>query len=56
MRKWEKYLPAVTLLFPGGLFIVGAWLAVEFICRGDNLAEDYRKGLPPNCKRQEESS
>ena len=56
MTKWGKYLPVVTLLFPGGLFIAGAWLAVEFICRSDNLAEDHRKGVADNRKRQEEGS
>ena len=45
MKKWGKYLPVVTLLVPGGLFILGAWLAVELIRHGDSLAEDYREGL-----------
>ena len=54
VKKWGKYLPVVTLLFPGGLLIVGAWLAVEFIRRGGDLAGDYRKGVADNCNRQEE--
>jgi hypothetical protein len=46
VKKWGKYLPLVALLlFPGGMFIVGAWLAVGHIRHGDDLAEDDRKGL-----------
>jgi len=54
VRKWRKYLPVATLLFPGGLFIIGAWLAVEFIRRGDDLAEDDLMGLAHNRTRKEE--
>jgi hypothetical protein len=54
VKKWGKYLPVVALLLlPGGMFIVGAWLAVGHIRYGDDLAEDYRKGLADYCKRKE---
>jgi len=56
VRKWRKYLPVATLLFPGGLFILGAWLAVEFIRRGDDLAEDDQLGLAHNRTRKDEGS
>ena len=56
MRKWRKYLPVATLLFPGGLFIIGAWLAVEFIRHGDGFAEDYVKDLAHNRTRKDEGS
>ena len=55
MKKWGKYLPMVALLLlPGGMFIVGAWLAVGHIRFGDDLAGDYRKGLADYCKTKEE--
>jgi hypothetical protein len=51
VKKWRKYLPVVALLLlPGGMFIVGTWLAVGHIRHGDDLAEDYRKGLADYCK------
>jgi hypothetical protein len=55
VKKWGKYLPVVALLlFPGGMFIIGAWLAVGHIRYGDGFAEDYRKGFADFCKRKEE--
>ena len=56
VRKWGKYMPVVTLLFPGGLFIIAAWLAVEFFRRGDDLAEDNCKGLAQKRERKDEGS
>jgi hypothetical protein len=55
VKKWGKYLPVVALLlFPGGMFIVGAWLALGHIRHGDDLAEDCSKSLADYCKRKEE--
>jgi hypothetical protein len=54
VKKWGTYLPVVTLFFPGGLFIVGAWLAVEFFRQSNGLAEECRKGLTQYCKRKEQ--
>jgi len=56
VRKWGKYLPVVTLLFPGGLFIVGVCLVVEFFRHRNDLAEEYWKGLADSFKRKEEGS
>ena len=53
MKKWGKYLPMVALLFPGGMFIVGAWLAVEFIRRGDDVAGDDEKKLGSTLQKAE---
>ena len=53
MKKWGKYLPMVTLLFPGGLFIFGAWLAVDYFRRGGEVADEYRSSLIRPCRRVE---
>ena len=50
MRKWGKYLPAVALLFPGGLLIVGAWLVVEYIRHAGDRAEDHGNGPGDACQ------
>jgi hypothetical protein len=50
VRKWGKYLPAVALLFPGGLLIVGAWLVVEYIRHAGDRAEDHGNGPGDACQ------